>query len=103
MVFWTLIISLGAIVADVFLKQAAETKNNWLLGFGIVLYAVDAVLWYWVYKSVKFSTVGIVYSVFTILLTVLIGTFYFKEQIGIIELIGIVLGVISVVLLSRFS
>ncbi len=103
MVFWTLIISLGAIAADVILKRASQTNNYWFVCIGVILYALDALLWFWVYKTAKFSTVGIVYSVFTIVLSVGIGVLYFKEQLGVRELIGIVLGLSSIYLLSRFS
>ena len=102
MIFWTLLISLGTIIGDVFIKRAAENSNSLYLSVGMLLYLFDALLWFWVYKSAKFSTVAIIYSLFTIFLSVAIGIFYFKEQLGIKEVIGLVLGFLSVILLGGF-
>lgn len=103
MILWTLLISLIAIISDVVIKQAADTKNNWYLYLGMALYAGDAVLWWWVYRYAKFSTVAIIYALFTILLSIIIGVLFFKETITMREIIGIILGIIAVSLLSRFG
>ena len=100
MFIWTFIISLMALIGDVLLKKAAIGHSNNLLVSGIGCYIINAVLWYVLYKNIKFSTVAIIYSVFTILLSIIIGILYFNEHLGIKEIIGIILGVISLILLS---
>lgn len=102
MLVWTFVISLITVCIDAMLKQAAVTKNTSLLSLGVFLYGVDAVLWYWVYKTAKFTTVGIVYSLFTILLSIGIGMYVFHEHLGVREVAGVVLGCLSIVLLSKY-
>jgi len=103
MILNTLIVSLIAIFADVVLKKAAISQNCKLLILGMFLYAIDAVMWFWVYRSAKFSTVAVVYSIFTIFLSIVIGFFFFKEKINFLEVVGIILGVGSILILGKFT
>jgi drug/metabolite transporter (DMT)-like permease len=96
-------VSIFSLFADVVLKKAADKNSYLLLAAGCILYMLDGILWFVAYKYSKFSTVAIVYSIFIILLSVLIGIFYFKEKINSVEIIGIVLGFASIFLLSRFK
>jgi drug/metabolite transporter (DMT)-like permease len=103
MIFNTLIISLIAVVCDVVLKKAAMAQNYKFLLLGMFLYSIDAIMWFWVYKSAKFSTVAIVYSIFTIFLSIVIGFFFFKEKINFLEIVGIILGIGSILILGKFT
>lgn len=98
---WTLITSAVAIWADVILKAAANGKNYWLLLLGACLYFVQAIFWYEAYKVGKFSTVAIVYSIFTIILSIGLGVVLFQEKVGVREIVGIVLGIIAVILMTK--
>ena len=100
MIIWTLILSAVAILGDVCLKHSAVSKNVWFLVIGIILYSIDAYFWYLIYKTEKFSTVAVVYSVFTILLSIVLGVLLFHEKISVREIAGILLGISSVALLS---
>ena len=82
------------------MKQSAVSKNVWFLVIGIILYGIDAYFWYLIYKTEKFSTVAVVYSVFTILLSIVLGVLLFHEKISVREIAGILLGISSVALLS---
>lgn len=100
-VLWTLLTSAVAIWADVVLKAAANGKNYWMLFFGACLYFGQALFWYEAYKVGKFSTVAIVYSIFTIILSIILGLVLFHEKIGAREVVGIVLGIIAVILMTK--
>jgi drug/metabolite transporter (DMT)-like permease len=54
-------------------------------------------------KHIKLSSLGVIYSLTTVLLLVAIGVFYFHEKLNIYEIIGIVAAIVSVILLSRFA
>lgn len=94
------IVSLVSLIADVILKKASDTSNMLLLGFGVLMYAFDALLWFYAYKYSKFSTVGILYSLIVILTSILIGVLFFKEKVVFKEVMGIVFGLVALVLLS---
>lgn len=95
-----LLVSVVSLLADLFLKKASDINNNFMLFLGIFLYAIDALLWFYAYKYSKFSTVGIIYSLFIIFSSILIGIFFFKEKIALKEVIGIGLGIVAMYLLT---
>ncbi len=98
----TLIVSMITIVGDFILKKSADTNHVMLLIGGIVLYVLNAILWFWVYKIGQFSTVGVLYSLFTVFFSVAIGTLYFHESLGAKEVLGIAMGITSLLLLGKF-
>jgi multidrug transporter EmrE-like cation transporter len=105
---WYLII-LGltfiTVVGDSLLKMAGEHKDtnySHLLGC-LLIYLLTGLIWFLIYKHIKFSISGSVYGVITALVFTLVGIFYFHETLRPIEIIGIVLGISSIFLLSRFG
>jgi len=70
---------------------------------GMVVYALTAVGWFFVMKEMKLSTLGIFYSVTTAILLVIVGTLVFKEQLNTYSLIGIALGIASIIILIKFG
>lgn len=100
------IVTASAIVGDIFLKNAttSEGSRHFLnIAAGVVIYAVVAFGFYYMYKLMEFSVTGVMYAVITILLSVGIGAVLFHEQISIYEWVGIGLALVSVFLLSRFA
>ncbi len=106
-IFLTIIgLSIVTVVGDYFIKLSGskpgyfiDLNSFWL---GLILYIFSAVGWFFVMKNVKLSTVGIVYGITTSILLVIIGIFYFKETLNAYELAGVGLGLISLILLTRF-
>ena len=99
-------LAIAGVVGDFFLKMAGYgTKYLDLKWFvpGLLVYASLSYAWFYVMKQVKLSTVGVFYSLFTVLLLVAIGTLYFHEKLNAYELLGIAAAIVSVILLSRFA
>lgn len=90
---------------DSYLKKAGQLKttNYIFLLIGLVVYIITGIVWFLMYKHVKFSAVGTVYGVCTALIFAAVGIFYFKESLKPIEFLGIALAITSIVLLSRFG
>jgi len=94
------------VLADYFIKLAGNGPKyiNYTTFFiGMIIYALTAFGWFYVMKHIKLSTLGIFYSVTTVILLTLVGTIIFKEHLNIYEIIGIVFGVISIIILARFG
>lgn len=94
------------VIGDSFLKISGGGEKFVNLKFfiiGLVVYASTAFGWFYVMKSVKLSTIGVIYSISTVLLLVAVGVIFFHEKLKIHEIIGIVAAIISIVLLSRFA
>ena len=98
-----ILVSLFSLIADIVLKKSADGHGVIYLYLGMALYVLDAFLWFVAYKYSKFSTVGVMYSLLIIFATVAVGVFYFKERIGVTEIIGLVFGLIAIILLSGYK
>jgi len=104
------IVGLGLIIitviGDSLIKNASLLKDfsGWkTLLAGCVLYGLTGLGWFYVMRHMKLSTLGVFYGAGGAILLALIGVFYFKEQINLIESVGIFLGIISLILLFRFA
>jgi len=89
------------IVGDVFFKKWAIENRSFLFWLGFAIYAVGALFWA---LSLKYEMLSKAISIFTILnlvIVVLIGIIFFKEDVSLTSKIGIVLGIISVILIER--
>lgn len=92
-------------VADYFLKLAGNGEKFIDMKFfsiGFFIFSMMAICWFPVFKYVKFSTIGIVYSITTIILFVIIGIFFFDEKLNAQEVIGVITGITSIILLAKF-
>jgi len=102
----TLAFSVVGVVGDYFLKLASAKPDSlrapaFYLGFA--LYASTAFGWVFVMKHLKLATIGVVYSVSMIVLLTAIGAVLFHEKLNYSEMLGLVLALVSLVLLMRFS
>jgi drug/metabolite transporter (DMT)-like permease len=91
-------------LADLFFKLASErtqplhSRHFWV---GVILYSIVGVGTVYVFQYLKLAVFGITYAVTDVLLLALIGTWVFREQLSRSEWMGIGLGLISLILLSR--
>lgn len=94
------------IIADVFIKNASlqNAFSGWkMLIIGAVLYGITAIGWFFVMRKMKLSTLGVLYGVGCLVLLTLVSVFVYKEKINLMEIIGIVLAITSVLILYRFA
>lgn len=88
------------VAGDIFFKKWALENKNLLLYIGLLIYFVGTIFWA---ISLKYDYLSKAISVFTILnliAVVLVGVIYFKEDLSLINKLGIGLGVISVFLIE---
>jgi small multidrug resistance pump len=93
------------VMGDYFIKLSGNGPkyiNHSYFLIGIAMYALTAFGWFYVMKHIKLSTLGIFYSITTVILLALVGTIFFKEHLNAYEIIGITLGIASLVILARF-
>mgnify|MGYP001612833759 CR=1 FL=1 len=94
------------VAGDFFIKLAGHGPKfieiKWFI-IGLLIYASTAFGWFYVMKHIKLSSLGVIYSLTTVLFLVAIGVFYFHEKLNIYEIIGIITAIVSVILLSRFT
>ncbi len=68
---------------------------------GMAVYALTAIGWFYTMKHIKLSSLGIIYSLTTVILLTIIGVLLFREKLNIYDIVGIVLGITSIFILAR--
>jgi small multidrug resistance pump len=105
-IFVTIAFSAVGVCGDYFLKLAsakdASFRSIWFY-IGLVVYASTAFGWVFVMKHLKLATIGAVYSVSLIVMLTLIGVTIFRESLNYYEIAGLIMAILSLILLSRFS
>lgn len=101
-IFFGLIILAVAleVVGDILFKKWSIGNKNILLYFGLLIYFVGTIFWA---ISLKYNYLSKAISVFTVLnliIVVLVGVMYFKEDLSLTNKIGIILGILSVILIE---
>lgn len=94
-----------AIFADYLLKIAGSKSsilNRYFVG-GMIVYSLTAFVWYFVLRNIKFSLANLFYSLFTVLMSVGIGVMVFREKLGSIEILAILMALASIIFLFRFA
>ncbi len=103
---YLLLVTILTIYGDILLKDATKYTGiksiTYIVG-GLIMYLFVGLGFYQMYKSLEFSTAGIIYSVLCILGFAISGLLFFNEKITFYEGIGIILAIISVILMSRFA
>ena len=92
------------VLGDYFIKLAGDGNKyiyyHWFFA-GMITYAITAIGWFFVMKHIKLSTLGVLYSLTSVILLVLVGAFVFKEHLNAYDVVGIILGIASILILSR--
>jgi multidrug transporter EmrE-like cation transporter len=100
--FWTFTL-LGValeIAGDIFFKKWVIGNRPLLLWIGFAIYTIGALFWA---LSLKYEMLSKAISIFTILnlvIVVVIGVVFFKENLSIASKLGILLGLISIALIE---
>ncbi len=88
------------VFSDVLFKRWSVDSKNVFLYVGLLIYFVGTIFWA---ISLKYEYLSKAISIFTILnliIVVLVGVLYFKEDLSLINKIGIALGILSVILIE---
>ncbi len=88
------------ILADILFKKWSIENKNILLIIGLIIYALGTLFWA---ISLKYEFLSKAISIFTLLNLIiisLVGVLVFKEDLSIINKIGIGLGVLSIILIE---
>ncbi|MBI96601.1 hypothetical protein CL656_05595 [bacterium] len=94
---YIIILTLLELCAQFLLKLGLNNKV--LITLGMIFYAIVGYIYYLGLKKNKFANMSIAWHVVMAVVTLLIGIFYFKEEYNKKELLGLILGILSILLL----
>lgn len=102
-IIFFILIFLAAIIessGDIILKKwALEGKQLFFL-FGLIAYFLAAVVWAFSLKYEFLSKAVSVVTILNLIIVVLVGVLYFKEDLSLVNKLGILLGITSVILIE---
>lgn len=103
--FVAILLSGVAVLADYFIKKASLLPSIWNknLLIGATIYGLSAIGWVIVMKSMKLSTLGVIFGLSCIILVTAISVTIFHEKLSTMEVIGIIFAILSMIFLYRFS
>ncbi|MBM3271694.1 hypothetical protein FJY94_00180 [Candidatus Kaiserbacteria bacterium] len=85
--------------ADIFFKKWTLAHGTPLFAVGLLLYTLGTLLWAY---SLRFDTLSrsiVIFTVLNLIVVVLAGVYVFGEHLEPIHILGILLGIASIVLL----
>jgi len=85
---------------DILMKKWVGTNNYLFYIFGMLIYVVGLNFLAQSFKYKNIAVASIIFVLFNIITLSIFSWFYFKETLSIISIIGIVLGLISVIVLE---
>ncbi len=88
------------VTGDIFFKKWTIQNKNILLIIGLLIYFIGSVFWA---ISLKYELLSKAISIFTILnliIIALVGILIFKENLSLINKLGIALGILSIILIE---
>jgi len=88
------------VIGDIFFKKWAVESRHLLLIVGLLIYFIGSVFWAVSLKYESLSKAIVIFTVLNLIVVVLVGVLYFKEDLSWINKIGIGLGIVSVFLLE---
>jgi multidrug transporter EmrE-like cation transporter len=101
-IFFALILLAVAleVIGDILFKKWSIESKNVLLAVGLLIYFIGTIFWA---ISLKYEMLSKAISVFTILnlvAIVLVGVIMFKENLSLVNKVGIGLGILSIILIE---
>jgi multidrug transporter EmrE-like cation transporter len=99
-IFLVITVGLLEVVGDVLFKEWIIHNKKSLLLIGVVFYMLATVIWAFSLKYQSLSKAVVIFAVLTLIVGVLVGVFFYKEPLTTLNIIGIVLGLASIVLIE---
>ena len=88
------------VIADIILKYWSINARPVFVVGGIIIYTTGTIMWAYSLKFGDLSKLVTVFTVLNLVAVVLVGLFLFKEEVSLINMIGMFLGVVSVILVQ---
>ena len=88
------------VCADVLFKYWSINSRGALLWSGIALYTIGTVIWAYSLKLEYLSKAITIFTVVNLIAVVVVGAMVFKENLSLVNKVGVLLGILSIILLQ---
>ncbi|MEI6553926.1 MAG: EamA family transporter, partial [bacterium] len=80
---------------DILFKEWTIQHKNYLLICGVILYMFATVFWAYSLKYQDLSKAVVIFAVITLIVGASVGVFVYKENLTILNIIGVLVGLVS--------
>ena len=95
-----IIVSILEVVGDILFKEWTIKDNKLFLILGIIAYMIATTFWAFSLKFQTLSKAVVIFGVLTVIIGVIVGVLLYKEPLTILNIIGVILGLTSIILLE---
>lgn len=97
-----LVIAGGIILTfgDIIMKRWIGNNNRYLFALGIIVYLCGTIFLAFSFKYKNIAVASMMMIIFNILLLTVLTYLYFKEPLNLKQMIGIAVGILSVIILE---
>ncbi len=88
---------------DIIMKKWVINNSFYFYFFGIIIYLVALNFLAQSYKFKNIAIASMIFVIFNIITLSIVSWFYFKETLSPMQILGIVLGISSVIILEVYS
>ena len=88
------------VAGDIFFKKWSVDNKSIFLYIGLLVYFIGTVFWAISLKYEYLSTAISFFTIFNLIVGVLVGVFFFKEDLSLVNKIGIAIGILSIFLIE---
>ncbi|OHA46182.1 MAG: hypothetical protein A2541_00665 [Candidatus Taylorbacteria bacterium RIFOXYD2_FULL_36_9] len=99
-IFLVIVVTILEILGDILFKEWTIHNKKLLLITGVISYMIATIFWAFSIKYQNLSKAVVIFAVLTLIIGVLIGVFIYKEELTSLNIIGIILGLASIILLE---
>ncbi|PIR53368.1 hypothetical protein COU76_01500 [Candidatus Peregrinibacteria bacterium CG10_big_fil_rev_8_21_14_0_10_49_10] len=99
-IFFMALTVLFELAGDYLFKKWSLTSNRYTIGAGLLMYFIGTVFWAFSLKHEELSQAIIVFVLLTMIGAVLIGSYLFGEHATLLNKLGILLALLSVVMIE---
>jgi len=87
-------------IGDIVMKKWVVDNSNFLYFIGLLIYLIGLIFLVQSYKYKNIAIASAIFVIFNVITLLIVSWVFFKEGLSLIQIIGIVLGLISVVILE---
>lgn len=88
------------VAGDIFFKKWSVDNKTVFLYVGLLVYFIGTIFWAISLKYEYLSVAISFFTIFNLIVGVLVGVFYFKEDLSMVNRIGIAIGILSIFLIE---
>jgi len=91
---------LGDLLGIYFIKKFITDNNYWEAFFAFILFFITIIIWIEFLRYGDLGVMNTIWAVITILGTVLIGVFFFQENLSPLQALGIFICLVGMILIQ---